>query len=188
MAKTVSDIKGTTNAIKHWHLNDDEHNHFIVGLEPASRHAAKNCAFIKSVAEDTSTKETKNAFGHLKQMCGIDPDFRGKRIRMTAWVKSALRGNSIGRLELDVIGSWGWYCKWNGTFDNMAKRPIVGETDWQQYSLVVDVPEESVSMNFGLLLIGAGKVWLDEINFEIVDKSIPLTGLPEKAQNFNFTD
>lgn len=188
MSKGISDIAQSGHAIKHWHLNDAEHDHFIVGLEPESRHASKNCAFIKSIAEDVSTEEAQNACGRLKQMCGIDTDFRGKRIRMTAWVKSALLGNSIGRLELDVIGSWGWYCKWNGTFDNMAERPITGETDWQQYTLVVDVPQESVSMNFGLLLIGAGKMWLDQISIEVVDRTVPLTGLPEKAQNLNFTD
>ncbi len=73
-----------------------------------------------------------------------------------------------------------------GTFDNMSNRPILGDTGWQQYALVVDVPEESTSMNFGLFLIGIGKMWLDEVKFEIVDNAVPLTGLLPKPTNLNF--
>jgi hypothetical protein len=46
--------------------------------------------------------------------------------------------------------------------------------------VVVDVPEESINMNFGLFLIGVGKMWLDEVKFEIVDNTVPLTGLLPK--------
>jgi hypothetical protein len=105
---------------------------------------------------------------------------------MIAWVKSALAEPSIGRIELDMIGNWGWYCRWKGTFDNMSDRPILGDTDWLQYALVVDVPEESTSMNFGLFLIDVGKMWLDEVKFEIVDNTVPLTGLLPKPTNLNF--
>jgi hypothetical protein len=86
------------------------------------------------------------------------------------------------------IGNWGWYCRWKGTFDNMNNRPILADTDWQQYALVVDVPEESTSMSFGLFLIGAGKMWLDEVKFEVVDKTVPLNGLLPAPTNLNFED
>lgn len=188
MNKKLSDIAQTANEIRHWSLLDQEHDDFVIGLEAASRHSGKNCAFIKSLADDTSTEKTSNACGHLIQRCGIPAEFRSNRVRMTAWVRSALLAESIGRLELDVIGKWGWYCKWNGTYDNMSDRPIRGATDWQQYSLVVDVPEESISIYFGLSLIGSGKMWLDELNFEVVDKTVSLTGLIDRPQNLDFSE
>ncbi|CAN5577697.1 hypothetical protein BH11CYA1_BH11CYA1_38960 [soil metagenome] len=187
MAKRISDT-ANSSTIKGWHLNDSEHDDFIVGLELTSRHAGKNCAFIESTAQDAASDHARNACGHLTQNCGIAPEFRNKRIRMKTWVKSALIEPSIGRIELNIIGKWGWYCRWNGTFDNMNDRPILGESEWQQYSLVVDVPEESISMNFGLFLIGVGKMWLDEVSFEIVDNTVPLTGLLPQPTNLNFDD
>lgn len=187
MAKRISEI-ATSTTIKGWHLNDSEHDDFVVGLEQASRHVGKNCAFIESIAKDESDEDARNACGHLMQTCGIAPEFRNQRIRMTAWVKSALAETSIGRIELDIIGNWGWYCRWKGTFDNMNNRPILADTDWQQYALVVDVPEESTSMYFGLFLIGVGKMWLDEVKFEVVDKTVPLTGLRPAPTNLNFEE
>jgi len=35
---------------------------------------------------------------------------------------------------------------------------------------------------------GSGKIWLDELHFEVVDKTVPLTGLIDKPQNLNFTE
>ena len=175
--------------IKHWGLaGDDEYNHFEFGLAPDSRHSGKNCAFLNSIALEPTSEEIENACGRLIQRCAVPQEFEGHRVRMTAWVKSALVGRSIGRLELDIIGKWGWYCKWNGTYDNMSDRPITGDTEWQRYELVVDVPEDCRSMYFGLFMVGVGKMWLDEVSFEVVDKSVPLTGINKGPSNLNFTD
>ncbi|MBP9090194.1 hypothetical protein KBI23_04135 [bacterium] len=110
--------------------------------------AGKNCAFIESIAKDASEEEAHNACGHLMQTCGIAPEFRNKRIRMTAWVKSALVEPSIGRIELDIIGKWGWYCRWRDTFDNMNNRPILGNTDWQPVKFDIDTKHPSVVQMF----------------------------------------
>ena len=45
-------------------------------------------------------------------------------------------------------------------FDNMQERPATGTTDWRSYSVVLDIPVGSTSVNFGILLHGTGKVWL----------------------------
>lgn len=188
MGKNILDLQ-STDVIKHWGLaGDTEHDNFEYGLEPESRHAGKNCAYLKSLADEAYSEEIENACGRLIQRCAVPLKYEGRRLRMYAWVKSALVGRSICRLELDIIGKWGWYCKWNGTYDNMSDRPITGVTEWQCYELVVDVPEDCRSMYFGLFMVGVGKVWLDEVSFEEVDKSVPLTGIIEGPSNLNFTD
>jgi hypothetical protein len=58
----------------------------------------------------------------------------------------------------------------------MDDRPIRGASDWRQYSLVVDVPEKSTTIMFGLMLIGTGQIWLDDVSFAAVGKDVPLTG------------
>ena len=38
-------------------------------------------------------------------------------------------------------------------FDNMSNRAIVGTLDWNYYSIVLDIPKESASISFGILLL-----------------------------------
>ncbi len=51
-------------------------------------------------------------------------------------------------------------------FDNMLNRPMHGTTDRQRYEVVLDVPQESVYVAFGLLLGGRGQAWLSDVHFE----------------------
>ena len=53
-------------------------------------------------------------------------------------------------------------------FDNMGKRPVKGRTDWKQYSVVLDVPNDATNINFGFLIAGEGTLWGDELNFEVI--------------------
>ena len=185
MKKTPADILKSAK-IKAWSLRESDHDCYDATVVPESRNTGKNCVLVKSITEDVH-EEPGDGFGHFKQVCGID-EFRGKRIRMTAWAKSELPEGSLARLELCIVGDWGWWCKWNGTFDNLGRNPITGTTDWKQYALVVDVPQNGISMSFGLLLAGTGKVWLDEFKFEIVDENTPLTGIGSRPENLNFED
>ena len=125
-----------------------------------------------AVAFLASTDPAPGGFGTLMQMVGADA-FRGKRVRMTAHVRSE--------------GVSGWAGLWvrvdgAGTpapalaFDNMQGRPITGTSDWAPYSVVVDVPETAHAVGFGALLEGPGRVLLDDVSFEEVDGSVPTTG------------
>jgi hypothetical protein len=67
------------------------------------------------------------------------------------------------------------------SFDNMQNRPITGTSDWRSYAVVLDVPAESESISFGVLLAGQGRVWIDNVRFEVVDASVPVTGHREPA-------
>lgn len=66
-------------------------------------------------------------------------------------------------------------------FDNMYNRPIQGTTNWNRYSIVLDVPAESELISFGIMLSGQGQVWVDDLKFEIVDNSVPSTNLEVTA-------
>ncbi|MGN7118989.1 hypothetical protein [Lysinibacillus odysseyi] len=71
-------------------------------------------------------------------------------------------------------------------FDNMEDRSIYGTTDWGRHSIVLDVPSESESICFGILLIGdTGKVWVDSFHFKEVDEKTPTTniGIRDKLPN-----
>ncbi|MEK4628573.1 hypothetical protein MKZ17_10235 [Solibacillus sp. FSL R7-0682] len=59
----------------------------------------------------------------------------------------------------------------------MENRSIHGTTDWNYYSIVLDVPEESTSIHFGILLVGSGEIWIDGVKFEEVDRTVPSTNM-----------
>lgn len=57
--------------------------------------------------------------------------------------------------------------------DNMFFRPITGNTNWTKYETILDVPEGSGKLAYGVMIVGPGKIWFDNVSFEIVDKPIP---------------
>ena len=60
--------------------------------------------------------------------------------------------------------------------DNMSDRPVRGTTDWQKYSVVLNIPQEGGFIAYGVLLEGTGKVWIDDYMIEEVDHKVPTTG------------
>jgi len=61
-----------------------------------------------------------------------------------------------------------------GFFDNMQDRPIrLGE--WQYYEIVGDVEEDAATVNIGMILLGGGKAWLDDVSFADLGKTIVLS-------------
>jgi len=46
---------------------------------------------------------------------------------------------------------------------------------WQRYEVVLDVPKEATIGAFGVLLSGAGALWIDDVKLETVSLSVPVT-------------
>ena len=98
----------------------------------------------------------------------------GYRVRMTAYIRVQ-----------DIVDRAVMWIRVDGefpqtgplAFDNMQRRPITGTTDWDAYDIVLDIPLEAVNIAYGVLIAGPGKVWFDELHFEIVDNSVLLTDI-----------
>jgi erythromycin esterase-like protein len=52
-------------------------------------------------------------------------------------------------------------------FDNMQGRGPSGTTDWKRYEISLDVPADTVTINFGLIMPGRGTAWFDDLQLEI---------------------
>jgi hypothetical protein len=72
--------------------------------------------------------------------------------------------------ELRSEGIDGWAGLWlrvdgdqtpNLIFDNMHNRAIRGTTPWTRFELSVKLPEETVWLNYGIVLSGSGQLWAD---------------------------
>lgn len=116
-----------------------------------------------------SVDATSNDWGTLMQSFYAD-DYRGMRVRFSGWMKT-----------LRVSG---WAGLWMGVdtesleqvaYDDMEDRYVEGTTDWTRYEVVLDVDEYAAVINIGVKLTGTGQVWIDDCNFEVVDKGVPVT-------------
>ena len=151
---------------------------YEMGIDKGAGMEGKNCASIKSVEKKIE------GFGTLMQ--SFNPDnYLGKKTRMTGFIKSENVKDWAGfwmRVDSKDI-------KKSLSFDNMADRPVKGTTDWKQYEIVLEVPENAGKIAFGALLTGTGQIWFDKIDFEIGDDSVETTGKKKtEPQNLNFED
>ncbi|MDR3614360.1 MAG: hypothetical protein P4L53_12425 [Candidatus Obscuribacterales bacterium] len=170
-----------------WIYSATDKNDYEVGLDQSEKHSGTRCGYLKSVVEEPKP------FGNLSSYFAPE-EYLDKRLRMSAWVKTELV-NSKAQLWLRVDGDWKSASSKPGCFDNMDDRPIVGSTAWRKYDLVVDIPKTSTGVAFGLMLLGKGQAWLDDVSFEEVSEDVPLTGkyasthrTTSRPKNLSFED
>src|SRR4029453_11364708 len=112
-----------------------------------------------------------DAFGVLNQTFRADA-YRGRRIRLSGFMRT--RG---------VEGSARMWLRVDGpdtsplALDNMAKRPVRGDTEWLLYQIVLDVPAVAVQIAYGGILGGKGRLWLDDLRVEVVGDDVPTTDM-----------
>jgi hypothetical protein len=60
------------------------------------------------------------------------------------------------------------------------------------YEVVLDVPADATGISFGALLNGSGKIWLNDVKFDVVGQDVLPTGtlknasLPATPLNLDF--
>jgi C-terminal processing protease CtpA/Prc len=92
--------------------------------------------------------------------------FRGRRVRLEAQVRAEVAAGGRAQLFLRVDRAGGM----RGFFDNMAERPIV-EPVWASYAIEGEIAPDAESIVVGLVLTGAGRVFLDEVTLRPVGGS-----------------
>ena len=148
-------VAGTASG-QYWHLSGTHLQDYEAGGDPTVSHGAENSGFIESTASEIE------GFGTLMTNTRQDI-YLGKKIRLSAYVKTENVKNWVGlwmRVDagMDAI-----------SFDNMENRPITGSTDWENYEIVLDVPEHSTNISYGIILAGTGKAWVDGLQLEKID-------------------
>lgn len=172
----------TTNEVKGWVLSGTNPAAYVMKADNEVFHTGSKSGYLGSASP------AAEGFGTMMQSFSAK-NWIGKRMKMSCFIKTK-----------DVIkcGAWCRIDKDYGDlvqFDNMDNRPIHGTTDWNYYSIVLDVLEESASIHFGLLLVGSGEAWIDGVKFEEVDETVPSTNmtgsgedLPLEPVNLGFDD
>jgi len=96
-------------------------------------------------------------------------DYAGKRVRLTAKVQGGeLAGWGGLWLRGDAKGK-------HMAFDNMQQRPLTGSFAWREAAVVLQLPAEVDTLNFGFLMAGAGRMRATEFRLDVVPDSVPDT-------------
>ncbi len=101
--------------------------------------------------------------------------YRGKRVRLAGFLRSEEAGS--GGLWLRVDGILDGEAALLG-MDNTDDRRLRDTEDWTEQTIVVEVPPEAVAILFGAMLEGDGDLWVDDLEFGIVDGEVPVTAEP----------
>ena len=164
-----SRVVSTSGYVGGWTLYSEGNvQDYEVGLDYEVNHNGKASGYI------SSTVSNPQGFGTLVQTAPPER-YLGKRVRLSGYVKT------------DQIDGWaGLWMRIDDpqgaplSFDNMFNRQIRGTTDWQKYSVVLDVPANSINLVFGVMLVGSGRVWIDDVQLEIVGDDVATTASTEE--------
>lgn len=152
--------------MKGWFISGSHPHHYEIGIDQNHVHQGKASGYLKS-----KDVQDNDEFATMIQQFKAEK-YLAKRIKLSGFIKSK-----------DVDEFCGFWMRIDDSvgdvlqFDNMSDRPIVGNNEWNHYHIVLDVPENSAVISFGVLLSGSGHVWIDELKLEEVDKQTPTTNI-----------
>ena len=143
-----------------WHVTGKDAQKFTAGVDQAD--GVKGAKFLRNKSDDPNT------WAALTQPISAQ-NYLGQRIRFRAFVKTQ-----------DVSGWAGLWMRVDNragrvlAFYNSYDKPIKGTTDWQERSVVLDVPQDGGMIVFGVINNGSGQVWIDRLGFEQVGQDVPV--------------
>ena len=168
----------TPKAPTGWFKNGSANDLYEVGVDENHSWGGMPSAYAKS------TGEANGKFGGMMQTISAS-EYAGRRLRLNGWMKTEDANDGGGHLWLRVDG------KEQGrslSFDNMDGRAPKGTTDWQDYSIVLDVPADATRVNYGFFVSGRGKMWVNGLTITPVGNDVPTTQapVPTKPVNLGF--
>jgi hypothetical protein len=102
---------------------------------------------------------------------GVRADnYRGKRIRFSAWVRhEGVAGRDVGLwMRVDGLGA-------TMAFDNFSTRSLAGSSGWHEIEVILDIAEDAIGIAFGVLMQGGGTLVVDDMKWEVIPPDGPST-------------
>jgi hypothetical protein len=143
-----------------WHAGGPQNDKFLAGVDPTTD--GHDAQFLLNKAGDP------NAVGVLSQGIAAQP-YLGQRVRFRARLRTRDLSN-WGGLWMRVDGSDGKRL----AFYNSQDKPIKGTAEWQERSVVLDVPANAAWILVGVIGAGTGQIWMEPLAFETVGREVPV--------------
>ena len=147
-----------------WHVTGQDHDKFLAGVDTsAAGHGAK---FLRNKTGDPKAWAALDQYVQAQR-------YIGQRVRFSARVRT--------QDVSDWAGLWMRVDTRDGktlAFYNSENKPIKGTTNWQERSVVLDVPADAGVIVFGVIGQGTGQVWMEPLAFETVGRDVPVDTMP----------
>ncbi len=129
---------------------------YKISIDSADAKSGKYSAVIESM----------NAEPNFKALAfNLPKNYKGTSIRLTGYIKTENVTDGYAGLWLRIDPEIG--------FDNMNNRGVTGTSDWQKYEITMPLnPAKTERIVIGGLLVGKGKMWLDDLQVSIDGKDI----------------
>jgi len=160
---SVFDVQAGTPA--NWFLVGQNSPSYTVGVDHRTRHSGNAALAIISI--DSSPALFRGVGQEI-----LANQYRGKRVRLSGWLRQQNVVGSIAGLWMRVDGNFETLA-----FDNSASRPQLGTSDWHQFQIVLDVPQSAIGIAFGVLMSGRGELLADDLLIETIPATGPTTDL-----------
>jgi C-terminal processing protease CtpA/Prc len=138
---------------------------YAVQLIEENPKTGKRAALLRSLP---TSQANETGGGNLTQ--AIDATgLRGRRVRFRAAMRmegADATARAQLSLHVDRAGKQAGFC------DKMDDRPVTSR-EWKYYEIVGDIDEDAAVVNIGMILVGKGKAWLDDVS--LVDLGKPVT-------------
>ncbi len=135
--------------------------------------SGKNSGYIEFIDETS---------GYKAWSYDIPAVYQGNRIKLTGYIKTENVTDGYAGLWMRIDPSV--------AFDNMSSRGIKGTTDWTKYEIELALkPSQAQKIVVGGLLVGKGKMWLDNLQITIDGKKLneaPLKELSKAEKDTTF--
>jgi hypothetical protein len=152
-----------------WIAAESKPGEYRVGVDHRIVHSGKSSLFVRSlVANPSGTVAVSQRFSARL--------FRSRRVRLSGFLRTE-------RIASDVMLGAAFVTA-NGSGWDPARVRASGTTPWKKYELVVDVPQSADFISIQLELWGSGTFWADDLSFEPVGASVPVTVMPPRNLNF----
>jgi C-terminal processing protease CtpA/Prc len=115
----------------------------------------KKSGKFSAVIENTGSKKEYRALSIT-----LPTNYEGKSIRLSGFIKTENVTEGYAGLWIRIDPQIG--------FDNMSNRGVTGTTDWTPFEITLPLkPKETEQIVVGGLLVGKGKMWLDDLKITI---------------------
>lgn len=162
----VANIYGQNNAAKKFNLNFEEvENGLPIGWSTygdSKYTTSLDSSVVQNGKYAVSIEFNGNAHDYCAWEYSIPNQYKGKKITLSGYIKTENVTDGFAGLWLRVEP---FYYTWT----DMRKKAVKGTTDWTKYEISVELdPEESnMLIVFGAMMVGKGKMWLDNIQISI---------------------
>lgn len=127
-------------------------------------HIALDSTTVQQGEKSVSIEFTGDVANFKAWALNFSPDFGGKNIKLTGYIKTENVSDGYAGLWMRVDPSV--------AFDNMSSRGITGTTDWEQYEINLKLKSSATNIVVGGMLVGKGKMWLDNLEISVDGKAL----------------